>query len=470
MSEATRLASLRSLDILDTDSEETFDCLVRMAADALGAPIALATLVDEARVWLKAKVGIDATQAPREGAFCSATIRGRELLVVEDATRDARFASSALVVVDGIRFYAGAPVTLADGEVVGAVCVLDTVPRPAPDAAGRALLKGLAAAVGHLLDLRRQLIARRLAEHRLAEQARLLEMAEEIAGLGTWRLDFATGAVQQSPPLFAIYGLEPIAGTHPAELLLDHYDAADRGRIAAAIEIARATGVGYSLDARLRRSDDGVLRDVRAKARVEVDAAGCAVALVGVLQDVTVEKEAFAFVNSRRIEADRRADRMRHLASVDALTGLPNRRAFLEEVEGALWRGECLGLAILDLDHFKSINDRHGHDIGDAALAAFGKIAARFGDEGCRLGRIGGEEFALMVFDGRDAVTLVERLRAAVLAEPVCPRPGIEIRLTFSAGLAHSLPDDEWASLFTRADRALYRAKHDGRDRLAVAA
>ena len=470
MSEATRLASLRSLDILDTDSEETFDCLVRMAAEALGAPIALATLIDEARVWLKAKVGTDATQTPREGAFCSLTICGRELLVVEDASRDPRFASSTLVAVDGIRFYAGAPVSLADGEVVGAVCVLDTVPRPAPSAAGAALLKGLAAAVGHLLDLRRQLAARQLAEHRLAEQARLLELAEEIAGLGTWRLDFSTGAVQQSPPIFAIYGLEPVAGTLAVEVMLAMYDPADRARLEAAIGHARRTGEGYALDARMRRDGDGAWRDVRIKSRVQFDAAGRPASLVGVFQDVTMEKEALAVIDSRRIEADRRADRMRQLASIDALTGLPNRRAFLENVGTALGHDGRASLAILDLDHFKSINDRFGHDGGDVALAAFGRVAARFADEGCRIGRIGGEELALLVADGRDAVLLVERLREAVLAERLVLRPGVEIRLTFSAGLARLLPGDDWSSLFTRADRALYRAKHEGRDRLAIAA
>ncbi len=470
MSEATRLASLRSLDILETDSEETFDCLVRMAAEALGTPIALATLVDEARVWLKARIGTDATQTPREGSFCSTTIDCREMLVVEDAALDPRFVLSSLVTVDGIRFYAGAPVMLADGEVVGAVCVLDTIPRPAPDAAGTALLRGLAAAVGHLLDLRRQLIARRLAEHRLAEQARLLELAEEIAGVGTFRLDFSDGSVRQSPPIFAIYGLDANAGVPSTESMLALYDLEDRRCIEAAIERARLSGEGYNLDAKLRRADDGMKRDVRVKARVQFDAAGRPAALVGVLQDVTMEKEALALINSRRIEADRRADRMRHLASVDALTGLPNRRAFLEDVGNALEYGVSVNLAVLDLDHFKSINDRHGHEIGDAALAAFGRIAGRFADEGCRLGRIGGEEFALMVAETRDAVRLVERLREAVLAEPLRLRLGTEIRLTFSAGLARSQPGDDWSSLFSRADRALYRAKNEGRDRLAIAA
>ena len=470
MSEATRLASLRSLEILDTASEETFDCLVRMAADALGAPIALATLVDEARVWIKAKVGTPASETRRDGAFCSATIEGRELLVVEDASRDPRFAFSTLVTDDGIRFYAGAPVSLADGAVVGAVCVLDTVPHPAPDVVGATLLKGLATAVGHLLDLRRQLIARRHAEHRLFEQARLLALAEEIAGLGTWRLDFVTGSLQQSPPIFAIYGLDPAIGAPGPEVMLAMYDPLDRERVEAAIEHARRTGEGYSLDAKLRRADDGTPRDVRAKARVERDAAGRPVALVGVLQDVTMEKEAMAFINGRRIEADRRADRMRLLASLDSLTGLPNRRAFLEEVGIALAQDARVSLAILDLDHFKSINDRYGHDVGDGALASFGRIAARFADEGCRLGRIGGEEFALLIADGRDAVHLVERLRDAIATEPLRPCPGLAVELTFSAGLASSLPGDDWSSLFTRADRALYRAKYEGRDRLAIAA
>lgn len=471
MSEQSRLASLRSVGILDTASEEAFDRLVQLAAEALQAPIALASLVDEARLWIKAKVGIDQTEMPRTGSFCSHTIQGNGVLVVEDAQLDGRFASSPHVVENGMRFYAGAPVSLSTGDVVGALCVLDRVPREAPSQNATALLQGLAAAAGHLLDLRRELVARREAERQLAEHARLLGLAEEMAGIGTWRLDFGTGALHLSASIFEIYGLAACEPAPDVDTLLAMYDPTDRSRIVESIERARVSGEGYDFDARLRQLN-GAVRDVRCKARVECDGNGKPALLIGVFQDVTVEKRAMMALESERVEADRRANRLRHLASVDILTGLPNRRAFLEQADLALRRGTAVSLAILDIDYFKSINDRYGHDGGDMALAAFGRICARFAHRVTCLGRIGGEEFAILIegMDRKASATLIEAIRSAVASEHLLLQRGVELHLTFSAGLAHANASDDWLALFSRADQALYRAKHDGRDRLAIAA
>jgi len=116
--ESLRLLALRELDILDTPQEEIFDALTRMAARLLNVPIALVSLVDESRQWFKSQVGLDVTETARDIAFCAHAIHGEQPFVVQDASRDTRFADNPLV-VDGlkIRAYAGVPLRTADGHL-----------------------------------------------------------------------------------------------------------------------------------------------------------------------------------------------------------------------------------------------------------------------------------------------------------------------------------------------------------------
>jgi diguanylate cyclase (GGDEF)-like protein len=155
-----------------------------------------------------------------------------------------------------------------------------------------------------------------------------------------------------------------------------------------------------------------------------------------------------------------RADAMDHLsdeAQTDALTGLPNRRAWEARLARATATGQQLTVAILDFDHFKQFNDTHGHPAGDRLLKA---TAAAWRDQlrtGDILARIGGEEFGLLLPDcgAQTAGDIIQRLRATVTDNRTC-----------SAGLATRLPDEDIESVIARADQALYHAKRQGRNRM----
>lgn len=128
--ETERLAALHRYKILDTPPEETFDRLTRITAAYLGVPTALVSLVDENRQWFKSRYGLDAGETPRDIAFCAHTIMSNQVLVVDDATKDARFAENPLVTEEpNIRFYAGAPLCTRNGLRLGTLCAIDYVPR-----------------------------------------------------------------------------------------------------------------------------------------------------------------------------------------------------------------------------------------------------------------------------------------------------------------------------------------------------
>jgi diguanylate cyclase len=153
--EPKRLARLRALEILDTAPEDIFDALVNVAAGICGVPISLVSLVDADRQWFKANVGLpDASQTPRDIAFCSHAILGDDVMEVPDALNDWRFIDNPLVTDEPcIRFYAGAPLCMSDGTRMGTLCVIDREPRKLSEHQ-LGLLKSLASAVVEALEFR----------------------------------------------------------------------------------------------------------------------------------------------------------------------------------------------------------------------------------------------------------------------------------------------------------------------------
>jgi diguanylate cyclase (GGDEF)-like protein len=166
--------------------------------------------------------------------------------------------------------------------------------------------------------------------------------------------------------------------------------------------------------------------------------------------------------------------RLREAAQRDQLTGAWRRHVFDEAGEREIARSRRharpFALLLLDLDHFKAVNDRFGHQAGDEALRRFAAATAACLRREDLLGRTGGEEFGILLPDtGRDgALRLAERVRAAVAALPLSFE-GEPLHLTVSIGVGIADGQDDWDSLIRAADVALYRAKNEGRDRVAAA-
>lgn len=316
--EAIRLDTLDRYDLLDTHSEAAFDRITRIAAQLMGTPVALITLVDHDRQWFKSRLGLDLTETPRSMSLCAKAIEGDLPFIVGDAADDPRFCDNPLVTGPvQLRFYLGVPLRMHDGQKIGTLCVIDHVPRV------------------------------------------------------------------------------PTAG-----------------QIAALADLARLTVSEIEL---------------------------------------------------------------RHVAMTDSLTGALTRRAVDARIAAEISRsqryGNALGVIMVDIDHFKRINDRHGHGAGDLVLQS---VVARMRSilrNVDVIGRIGGEEFLVLLPEttAAPAVCVADRLRSALETHEI---GWGETRLTITCSFGVTSlgsRDRDQASLMARADTALYAAKRQGRNRVVLA-
>jgi hypothetical protein len=177
--EAERLAALREYHILDTEAEQPYDGIAALAAYICKVPVSMISLVDETRQWFKSKVGITRLQSPRELAFCAHAILQRKPLVVQDAKKDQRFASNALVKGEPhIRFYAGFPLVNPEGLALGTLCVIDRKPRQLSAEQEKAM-QVLARQVMVLLE------SRRVSAH-LADALEHVKMLQGLLPICAW--------------------------------------------------------------------------------------------------------------------------------------------------------------------------------------------------------------------------------------------------------------------------------------------
>ncbi len=306
--EEQRLATLRSIDILDTDPEERFDRLTRLAKRVFDVPIAMVSLVDENRQWFKSKIGLDRCETERDISFCGHAILGDGPFIIDDTLRDERFADNPLVIGEpGIRFYAGMPLRYVNGAKLGTLCIIDREPRSLDD--------------------------------------------EDLA----------------------------------------------------------------------------MFRDLADMAESELSAI--------------------------------------HLASIDELTRISNRRGFVLMAQKSIGlcarQGFPVSLVYFDLDKFKPINDRFGHDEGDLALVTFANLMRKTFRESDIFARIGGDEFVALLADAGEnrATQTVERFRRQVEAFNVRANRGYELK--FTHGIVTLRPDERSTigELLREADVMMYDKK-----------
>jgi len=310
--EARRLASLRGLNVLDTPPDGALDAIADAAAHLCRAPIALISLVDEGRQWFKSNIGLPGiTEMSRDVAFCAHTILGDDILEVEDAAADPRFANNILVLGEPyIRGYAGVPLILSDGSRVGSLCMIDRRPRRLDERQREVLLK-LARAAACALEQRAVLQKQAQAVRRLPESEEFLERTGQLAGVGGWALEVATNKITWTSETYRIHGLET-SYVPTVESAIGFYAPEARPVIEAAIANAGRTGAGWDLELPFIRAD-GRRIWVRAVGNVTLQD-GMPVRMAGAFQDITERVE--------RTEALRAAQERVTLATESAQIGI----------------------------------------------------------------------------------------------------------------------------------------------------
>ena len=315
----------------------------------------------------------------------------------------------------------------------------------------------------HFVALFDVVTERKKAEATLEDRARQLRFVQEGSELGFWDWDIATGKVERNPQWGHILGYTFDELQHTAQQWADFVHPNDRERAWASIfDVIEGRSKSHKLEYRMLHKD-GSIRWILDQAKVmQRDEHGKATRMCGTHTDITERK---------LLEEE-----LLRQAHVDYLTGVYNRRHFMERAEQELSRahryGKPLSMLMLDIDHFKLINDRYGHKVGDTVLKAVADLShATFRDVDI-LGRLGGEEFAVLLpeTDQPAALDAAERLRETIANARIPLTGGEHVTFSMSIGVSSmGSVEDHIDSLLNRADKALYEAKDGGRNRVCGA-
>ena len=322
------------------------------------------------------------------------------------------------------------------------------------------------------LPLAALLAARDRLVRQLGESNRLLHLAEQSAGLGHWRIGAGGQDSYCSPEVLRIHGL-PDERTLPLTRALAAYHPDDRARILDAVRRALHEGTPFEFEARIRMAD-GEERRVHSRGAPDRTPDGRLLGLFGTMQDVTRQVAGQHALEAARTAAEQAARVAIAAAETDPLTGVANRRKIAglldQSITAALTTGRPLSVAMVDLDHFKAINDRFGHLVGDEVLVRVARLVEGSLRGADVVGRIGGEEFVILLplADGDQAAAVAERVRLTIAAGTPADHPDLSV--TASVGVATLAPGENAAALLHRADCALYAAKESGRNTLRRAA
>jgi diguanylate cyclase (GGDEF)-like protein len=275
-----------------------------------------------------------------------------------------------------------------------------------------------------------------------------LDRLEALARMGSWTWDLRADRIEWSDGMTAIFRVPPestVMTWATFKGMLHPQDIADvEARVAEAIAAAAPFGFRHRI-----RTPDGLERVIECHGEVFADDDGRAVRLFGAAHDVTEEHRARA--------------ELAHLAEHDPLTGLPNRRAVTARLAGC---PDGATLLLIDVDHFKDVNDLRGHAVGDRVLRHVAATVSALLEPGAVLGRLGGDELAVVVprHDPDGGIALGEKLCDGVAGSPLADA-GAAVRVTVSVGVAAMAAHEPVEVGLARADLALYAAKNAGRNR-----
>lgn len=312
----------------------------------------------------------------------------------------------------------------------------------------------------------------------------LLEVPATFVSLVDAERDFYKSAVGFDEPLASERELKGRTFCHvallsPRPLLLDDVLALPG---LAAVPTVRTLGVRAYAGVPLVTPDGQILGsfcavDMQPRQWTERDVAVLTELAHATLREITLRQALVRLAEANRLLAEEMRkvgvlnERLSELAHTDALTALYNRRAYDQELARE-WRrvqrnGAALSVLLIDADHFKSINDQHGHAVGDRVLQALAALIQRSAREIDVAARIGGEEFAVLLSDtgATSALNVAERIRSQIAQSDTMPVTGV----TVSIGVATLAAEESAASLQHRADQALYMAKSQGRNRVVSA-
>lgn len=418
--------------------------IVDIAARVTGAPKAFVTMIEGATLHVMASVGSDTRQSEAARSVCSVVCKMAEPLVVPDLSADPRFSHYPYVQPeDGQRFYAGFPIRLGDGQPIGTLCVIDTRTRAGLSDVERGVMEALTAICVRVFEGMRG-------------DARLSDYLD-IASDWIWEQDsehrftfLSRGAVQN--------GVDParVLGRTRWEAVIGSGETPEFwARHKADLDARRPFR-----DLRVRWFPDGREQIFAVSGRPVFGQGGLFLGYRGTARDVTLEEQA-----RRQVEL---------LANRDPLTGLANRRCFEARVTDAIrsWEedGRSATLFLIDIDHFKLVNDTHGHSAGDALLIEIARRLKECAGPDAAIARLGGDEFAILepslTRDGAIAEYAAALGRA--IAAPLETGQGI-VQCGSSMGIA-VLPDHgaSFGQIVGNADLALYQSKSFGRQRFTL--
>ena len=485
--EEERIARLLGYDILDTGPDIIFDRLTKMAATLTGAPIALVSLVDRKRQWVKSRYGTDLRESSREDSFCGHTIlNAEEMMIVPDSLEDLRFQSNPFVTGEPhIRFYAGVPLHNGDGLPIGSFCVIDRKPRELTLEQKRSLENLAQIAMDYIEVHRSNRDLTRLLKREKEVYNRLLKISAEMT-MEEPTFESALGKITEH--------LDPDLGWLSCRItnVLNSGSAITRTNplLPADPELDR---LWQEIDLHSRERNQaltrtefitcGMTRPDYTYLVVPISVNGRQAALIEMIypdyrrMDERIKEVFDLMAVNLGIIAERELINLdlQYRANHDALTGVVNRNFFLDRLSKAIAEVDQLhpdsALLFLDLDGFKEVNDNFGHQIGDRLLIEVTERLRAICREDDVLGRLSGDEFVLLIRNMRlsdDLEPLLMRIQRNLIQAFMLG--DLEIRIGCSIGAAiidcRNLASTE---LIRRSEEAMYLVKEGERKGYCIA-